>query len=121
MLCKQQCEEQRPPIRHFAVRRFVVFAHVTQRVEADAAADQAVDRAFSRAAWHAVGCRDVARVDFMLDHRGPWFLEINTMPGFTDHSLVPKAARHAGKSMEDLVSGLVARALSRARTRRAAA
>lgn len=78
-------------------------------------------RAFSRAAWHAVGCRDVARVDFMLDHRGPWFLEINTMPGFTDHSLVPKAARHAGKSMEDLVSGLVARALSRARTRRAAA
>jgi D-alanine-D-alanine ligase len=57
----------------------------------------------------------------MLDHRGPWFLEINTMPGFTDHSLVPKAARHAGTSMEDLVSGLVARALSRARTRRAAA
>jgi D-alanine-D-alanine ligase len=78
-------------------------------------------RAFSRAAWHAVGCRDVARVDFMLDERGPWFLEINTMPGFTDHSLVPKAAAHAGVPMESLVSALVGRALARARNRRAAA
>ena len=78
-------------------------------------------RAFSRAAWHAVGCRDLARVDFMLDERGPWFLEINTMPGCTDHSLVPKAAKHAGISMEDLVSGLVRRALSRVCARRVAA
>ena len=78
-------------------------------------------RAFSRAAWHATGCRDVARADFMLDERGPWFLEINTMPGFTDHSLVPKAAAHAGVTMEALVSALVGRALARARGRRAAA
>ncbi len=78
-------------------------------------------RAFSRAAWHAIGCRDVARADFMLDSRGPWFLEINTMPGFTDHSLVPKAARHAGTSMEELVSSLVRRAVERANNRRAAA
>ncbi len=78
-------------------------------------------RAFSRAAWHAIGCRDIARVDFMLDHRGPWFLEINTMPGFTLHSLVPKAARHAGMPIEQLVTALVQRALERARARRAAA
>jgi D-alanine-D-alanine ligase len=78
-------------------------------------------RAFSRAAWHAVGCRDVARADFMLDARGPWFLEINTMPGFTDHSLVPKAARHAGIPMDRLVAGLVHRALGRRRPGRAAA
>jgi len=77
-------------------------------------------RAFSRAAWHAIGCRDVARADFMLDARGPWFLEINTMPGFTDHSLVPKAAAHAGIPMERLVSDLVARAQSRSRQRAAA-
>jgi D-alanine-D-alanine ligase len=50
----------------------------------------------------------------MLDDRGPWFLEINTMPGFTDHSLVPKAARHAGMPMEDLVTRLVRAALGRA-------
>lgn len=78
-------------------------------------------RAFSRAAWHALGCRDVARADFMLDDRGSWFLEINTMPGFTDHSLVPKAARHAGMSMEELVAGMVRRAAERANQRRAAA
>jgi D-alanine-D-alanine ligase len=78
-------------------------------------------RAFSRAAWHAIGCRDVARVDFMLDDRGPWFLEINTMPGFTDHSLVPKAAAYAGVPMETLVSSLVGMALARGRAGRVAA
>jgi D-alanine-D-alanine ligase len=57
----------------------------------------------------------------MLDARGPWFLEINTMPGFTDHSLVPKAARHAGIPMDRLVAGLVHRALGRRRPGRAAA
>ncbi|MFM7797528.1 MAG: D-alanine--D-alanine ligase [Planctomycetota bacterium] len=78
-------------------------------------------QAFTRAAWHALGCRDVARADFMLDARGPWFLEINTMPGFTDHSLVPKAACHAGLPMESLVARLVARAIARAAARRRAA
>jgi D-alanine-D-alanine ligase len=49
----------------------------------------------------------------MLDARGAWFLEANTMPGFTDHSLVPKAAAHAGLSMERLVVGLAERAMAR--------
>lgn len=78
-------------------------------------------RSFSRAAWHAIGCRDVARVDFMLDERGPWFLEINTMPGFTDHSLVPKAAAHAGIPMGQLVASLINSALQRVRLSRVAA
>ena len=64
--------------------------------------------------WHALGLRDVARVDFMADERGPWFLEVNTMPGFTDHSLVPKAAKHGGISMEQLVLELAQGALNRA-------
>ena len=55
-------------------------------------------------------------MDFMMDERGPWFLEANTMPGFTDHSLVPKAARHAGISMEMLVRGMAERALARGTT-----
>jgi D-alanine-D-alanine ligase len=39
----------------------------------------------------------------MLDRSGkPYFLEVNTSPGMTDHSLVPMAARHAGMSFEDL-------------------
>ena len=42
-------------------------------------------------------------MDLMLDRSGkPYFLEVNTSPGMTDHSLVPMAARHAGLSFEDL-------------------
>ncbi|HZW05845.1 MAG TPA: D-alanine--D-alanine ligase [Phycisphaerales bacterium] len=56
----------------------------------------------------ALGIRHIARADFLLDRDGtPWFLEINTTPGFTDHSLVPKAAAHAGVSMTDLCARLV--------------
>lgn len=56
----------------------------------------------------AMGVRHVARADFLLDDSGAaWFLEINTMPGFTDHSLVPKAAAHLGLSMPDVCGNLV--------------
>jgi D-alanine-D-alanine ligase len=56
------------------------------------------------AAFNALGCRGWGRVDLMLDAVGkPWFIEVNTSPGMTDHSLVPMAARHAGLSFEDLV------------------
>ena len=71
-------------------------------------------RRHARAAWNRLGLRDVARLDFMVDERGPWFLEANTMPGFTDHSLVPKAAAHAGIPMEQLVRSLVEGAAARA-------
>ncbi len=70
-------------------------------------------------AFERLGCRDLARADFMLDERGPWFLEINTMPGFTAHSLVPMAAAHAGLAMPDLCERLVAMALGRTRAERA--
>lgn len=67
------------------------------------------------ACYEHLGCRDLARVDFMFDRSGPWFLEINTMPGFTSHSLVPMAAAHAGTPMPQLCAALVQRALERAR------
>jgi D-alanine-D-alanine ligase len=54
-------------------------------------------------AFRALGCRGWGRVDLMLDAAGdPWLLEVNTVPGMTDHSLVPMAARAAGLSYEDL-------------------
>jgi D-alanine-D-alanine ligase len=54
-------------------------------------------------AFRALGCSGWGRVDLMLDKSGrPYFLEVNTSPGMTDHSLVPMAARHAGMSFEDL-------------------
>jgi D-alanine-D-alanine ligase len=54
-------------------------------------------------AFNTLGCSGWGRVDLMLDRSGkPYFLEVNTSPGMTDHSLVPMAARHAGLSFEDL-------------------
>ncbi|HRJ50311.1 MAG: D-alanine--D-alanine ligase [Phycisphaeraceae bacterium] len=56
----------------------------------------------------AVGVRHLCRVDFLLDHdHQPWFLELNTMPGFTGHSLLPMAARHTGLDMPILCAMLV--------------
>ena len=55
-------------------------------------------------AFSALGCRGWGRVDLMVDDRGrPWLLEANTVPGMTDHSLVPMAAKQAGLSFENLV------------------
>jgi D-alanine-D-alanine ligase len=55
-------------------------------------------------AFQALGCHGWGRVDFMVDGEGrPWLIEVNTVPGMTDHSLVPMAARQAGLSFEDLV------------------
>jgi len=54
-------------------------------------------------AFRTLACSGWGRVDLMLDRSGkPYFLEVNTSPGMTDHSLVPMAARHAGLSFEDL-------------------
>ena len=51
-----------------------------------------------------LGCEGWGRVDVMLDKLGSaYFLETNTSPGMTDHSLVPMSARAAGISFEDLV------------------
>lgn len=62
-----------------------------------------------------IGIRDVCRADFMLDVvNRPFLLEINTMPGFTSHSLVPMACSHIGIAMSDLCAHLVDRALERA-------
>lgn len=57
---------------------------------------------------NAIGVRHLARVDFMLDEKGsPWLLEANTMPGFTETSLLPKAAAAAGMTMPDLCMHLI--------------
>jgi D-alanine-D-alanine ligase len=54
-------------------------------------------------AFRTLDCRGWGRVDLILDRSGkPNFLEVNTSPGMTDHSLVPMAAQHAGLSFEDL-------------------
>jgi len=55
-------------------------------------------------AFRVLGCRTWGRVDIMQDRQGEfWILEVNTVPGMTDHSLVPMSARAAGISFEELV------------------
>lgn len=55
-------------------------------------------------AFNVLGCKGWARVDFLMDEQGVhYFLEVNTSPGMTDHSLVPMAAKAAGISFDALV------------------
>ena len=69
-----------------------------------------------------LGARHLSRVDVMLDGEGkPWVLEINTLPGFTSHSLLPMAARQAGIEMPMLVDRLVRAACGGFRKRSVAA
>ncbi len=63
-------------------------------------------------AFEAVGASGWGRVDLILDERfRPWLLEVNTIPGMTDHSLVPKAAAAAGIDLETLVMRILATSL----------
>ncbi len=53
--------------------------------------------------FRVLGCSGWARVDLIVGKNGPCFLEMNTVPGMTDHSLVPMAAGKAGIGFDDLV------------------
>jgi D-alanine-D-alanine ligase len=68
----------------------------------------------ARRAHDCLGCRDFSRVDVMLSAGGEFFvLEVNTIPGLTTNSLLPKAARAAGLSMQDVCVRMVEMALAR--------
>jgi D-alanine-D-alanine ligase len=62
--------------------------------------------------FNALGCRDFGRVDFILGEDGiAYALEINTIPGFTTHSLLPKAAGKKGLSMGQLCAEIIKAAI----------
>ena len=65
-------------------------------------------------AFQVVGCSGWGRVDVMQDQQGNFFLlEVNTVPGMTDHSLVPMAARASGRSFAQLVGEILLQAWER--------
>jgi len=67
---------------------------------------------YSQRIFEALGCRHLARVDWIADvDERLWFLEVNTITGFTAHSLVPKAAARIGIPFDELVERLVRMAL----------
>jgi D-alanine-D-alanine ligase len=77
--------------------------------EADRAARDAAARAFA-----VLGCDGMARVDIIVaPDATPWVLEVNTVPGLTELSLLPDAARAAGISFPELCDRLVQHALTR--------
>ncbi len=58
---------------------------------------------YAKIGYAAVGARGVARLDFMLDkNNNPYFLEINTLPGMTSHSLVPQSFKALGTGFDQL-------------------
>ena len=66
-------------------------------------------RAQALEAFRVLGCRGWGRVDFLMDEQQrAYFLEVNTSPGMTDHSLVPMSARVAGISYDELVLRVLA-------------
>jgi len=59
------------------------------------------------AAFRALDCRGWGRVDLIVGESGVQVIEVNTIPGMTEHSLVPKAAAHAGIGFDDLVERIL--------------
>jgi D-alanine-D-alanine ligase len=59
------------------------------------------------AVYDALGCAGVARVDFFLTERGPVLNEVNTIPGFTEHSQVPRMFAAGGTSYPELLDIMV--------------
>ncbi|GHS91724.1 D-alanine--D-alanine ligase [Planctomycetales bacterium] len=73
------------------------FAETEYRCPARLSATQtARAQTYAAQTWHALGLRDFARIDLICDNHGATVLEANTLPGFTPHSLLPKAAAVAG-------------------------
>ena len=74
-----------------------------------AADDEQRLQALAVKAFDMVGAKGWGRIDAMQDQEGNfWLLEVNTVPGMTDHSLVPMAARAAGLSFQELVVQILA-------------
>lgn len=78
------------------------------------AEQEAVIQDLALQAFRALGCTGWGRVDVMCDAQGlPYFLEVNTVPGMTDHSLVPMAARAAGLTFGELCWKILESSLAR--------
>lgn len=113
-----------PPIRIETSRSFFDFAAKYEddatRYEFEGASSGFLRRIsdLGVAACRAVGTRGIARVDLRVDAAGrPFVLEVNTIPGMTDHSLVPKAAARTGLTMTELCERAIESAITARRPR----
>ena len=67
-------------------------------------------RELALAAFRALDCRGWGRVDILVGEAGAQVIEVNTVPGMTEHSLVPKAGAYAGVGFDELVEAILATA-----------
>jgi D-alanine-D-alanine ligase len=57
--------------------------------------------------YSLLGCKGIVRVDFIIIDNKPFFLEINTVPGMTEESIIPAQVKAAGIKLEDLYSSVI--------------
>jgi D-alanine-D-alanine ligase len=75
---------------------------------ADIAADITSEiQDLSSQVYDILGCKGIVRVDFIIVGEKPYFLEINTVPGMTEESLIPKQAKAAGIELGELYSMVI--------------
>ncbi len=75
-----------------------------------APAEEKALQTLAQQAFLSVNASDWGRVDFIVDSENqPWLIEVNTIPGMTDHSLVPMAAKVAGINFDELVLRILAK------------
>lgn len=81
-------------------------SQVLTNVDLDPAVAEAI-RGISAKAYEVLGCRGLARVDYILAGKVPYLLEVNTLPGFTNISMYPKLWRAAGMHYPELIEALI--------------
>lgn len=75
---------------------------ITKRIKSEA-----------EAIYKSCGCRDFARIDFILEGETPYFLEVNTIPGMTPQSLLPKSALAKGIDFNTLIETMLSFGIKR--------
>lgn len=77
--------------------------------------DEITDRIQSEAEaiFKSCDCRDFARIDFILEGDTPYFLEVNTLPGMTPQSLLPKSAAAKGIDFNSLIETMISYGIKR--------
>ncbi len=113
-----------PPIQIVPATDFYDYAAKYERDDTQYRFDLGLDAAVTAElqqtalrAFEALGVRHLGRVDLFLEEPTkdaalrPWIIEVNTLPGFTNHSLLPMASAHAGRPLPQLVDHLVRLAL----------
>ena len=81
-------------------------SQVLTNVDLDPAVAEAI-RGISAKAYEVLGCKGLARVDYLLEGKVPYLLEVNTLPGFTNISMYPKLWRAAGMHYPELIEALI--------------